>query len=259
VGDSDELLRSHRDGIEILTINRPAVRNALSRSLLGRIAAAMAAVDDDPAVQVVVLTSAGTAAFCAGMDLREPPTDAPTGADGTGTAAFGAFLRDGISKPLIGAAVGTAVGGGFELLLSCDLIVASEAARFGLPEVKRGLMPGGTGVLLGRRIPLALALELTMTGESITADHALRLGLVNRVVPAEQVLEEALGLAASIAQLAPLAVTTIKRLVRSAADAPLEELWALQDELRPRVFQSEDAREGIEAFAARRTPIWKGR
>jgi enoyl-CoA hydratase len=139
------------------------------------------------------------------------------------------------------------------------MVVASQEAKFGLPEVKRGLMPGGNGVLIGRRIPLPLALELTLTGETITAERALGLGLVNRVVAAVDVLDEALRLAHALGDMAPLAVTAIKRLVRSAAEGPPEEVWALQAELRPAVFDSEDAREGAAAFVERRPPVWKGR
>lgn len=258
----DELLRSRRDGVETITINRPQVRNALTRSLLGSIAAAMAEADADPAVRVVVLAASGTAAFCAGMDLRELAVAAPAAlaAAPSGTAAdFGTFLREGISKPLICAAVGTAVGGGFELVLACDIVVASQEARFGLTEVKRGLIPGGSGILIGRRLPLPLALELTLTGDLLGAEDAQRLGLINRVVPPESVIAEAQALARAIAANAPLAVRAIKQLVRAAADRPLDEVWALQSQVRPLVFESEDAREGAAAFVERRSPIWKGR
>ena len=175
-----------------------------------------------------------------------------------GAAGYSALLRDGITKPLIGAAVGTAVGGGFELLLACDVVVSSSAARFGLTEVRRGLMPGGNGILLGRRLPLPIALELALTGELLGPEDALRLGLVNRLVPADAVVREAVALAQAIARNAPLAVNAIKRVVRAAADAPLVEVWALQAQLRPAVFQSQDAREGAAAFVERRDPIWRG-
>jgi enoyl-CoA hydratase/carnithine racemase len=256
-----ELLRERRGGVEILTLNRPEVRNALSQQLLVDIAGAMADADADPDVRVVVLTATGTKAFCAGMDLRElaagpSPVVAPREPRRPG---FGDFLRDGISKPLIGAANGVAVGGGFELLLPCDLIVASEDARFGLTEVKRGLIPGGVGIILGRRLPLAVALEMTMTGETISAGQAQAYGLVNRVAAPDEVLAEALRLADAVAAAAPLAVAAVKQLVRAAADRPLEEVWALQDELRPAVFGSDDAREGAAAFVERREPRWTGR
>lgn len=253
----EELLRARQGAVQTITINRPQARNALSRSLLGALATALAEADADPGVHAVVIAATGTDAFCAGMDLREFAGAAPPGAT-EGAAGFAAFLRDGIGTPLVGAAVGTAVGGGFEILLACDVVVASDAARFGLSEVTRGLVPGGNGVLLGRRLPLAVALELTLTGDLLPAAEAGRLGLVNRVVPPEQVLPEAIDLATRIAANAPLAVRATKALVRSAADAALAETWALQESLRQEVFRSADAREGAAAFVERRVPRWKG-
>ena len=153
----------------------------------------------------------------------------------------------------------TAVAGGFELLLACDLIVASSAAKFGLPEVKRALFPGGGGVFLGRRIPLAIALELALTGDNVDAEWAVAHHLVNSVVPPERVLDEAIALAERIAANGPLAVQVTKRLVRAAAFQPADDVWRLQDELVRSVFESEDAREGALAFIEKRAPVWKGR
>jgi enoyl-CoA hydratase len=160
-----------------------------------------------------------------------------------------------LAVPVIGAANATAVAGGFELLLSCDLVVASESAVFGLPEVKRGLIAAGGGVFLANRVPVAVAMELNLTGDTISAERALAVGLINRVVPAEEVVAEALTLAERIADNGPLAVAAAQRMVRASAEdmARARELWA---ELVPKVFSSEDAKEGARAFVERRSPSW---
>jgi len=176
-----------------------------------------------------------------------------------GSRAYQSFIRHGISKPVIGAANATAVAGGFELLMACDLIVASTEARFGLPEVKRALFPAGGGVFISRRIPLALALELTLTGDYIDASRARDLGLINHLAAPGDVMGVALDLARRIAASGPLAVKAIKRLVRAAAELPATEVWALQEQLHPQIFESEDAREGATAFIEKRDPVWKGR
>jgi enoyl-CoA hydratase/carnithine racemase len=255
-----ELERERRGGVQILRINRPEARNALNAAVIGGIANGVEEADADADVQAIVITGTGDRAFCAGMDLRGFATDEGTGASGTdSTAAFMRFLRHGASKPVIGAANATAVAGGFELLLACDMIVASSDAKFGLPEVKRALFPAGGGVFLGRRIPLAVALELTLTGEMFDASRAAALNLVNVVVPPERVLDEAVALADRIAANGPLAVQVAKRLVRSAAFLPADDVWRLQEELQGSVFGSEDAREGATAFIEKRPPVWRGR
>jgi enoyl-CoA hydratase len=194
------------------------------------------------------------------MDLRGFAEREEGGGGGGGVpASFLKFIREGARKPVIGAANATAVAGGFELLLACDLIVASSAARFGLPEVKRALFAAGGGVFLGRRIPLAIALELALTGDTVDAAWAAAHHLVNAVVPPERVLDEAIALAERICANGPLAVEVTKRLVRSAAFQPAEDVWKLQDQFQRTVFESEDAREGAIAFIEKRTPVWKGR
>jgi len=174
-------------------------------------------------------------------------------------SGFTEFSRGRFPKPVIGAANATAVAGGFELLMNCDLIVASEQARFGVPEVKRGLFPAGGGVMLPARIPLAVALELGLTGEQIDAARAYQLGLVNRVVPPDQVLPAALELAAKISENGPLGVQVTKQLMRSCMVNGIEATYKLQEQLHEKVFKSEDAMEGARAFAEKRTPVWKGR
>jgi len=173
-------------------------------------------------------------------------------------AAFGRFTEGDIAVPIVGAANATAVAGGFEVLMGCDVVVASEDARFGLPEVKRGLYAAGGGIFLGTRIPLAIALELTLTGDLVDAARAADLGLVNQVVPADQVLDAAVAMAERIAGNGPLGLQATKRLVRLAVtDAAAAK--AEQPEWQAKVFGSEDAKEGATAFIEKRDPVWKGR
>ena len=168
--------------------------------------------------------------------------------------------RGECDTPVVGAAQATALAGGFELLMACDMVVASEDASFGVPEVKRGLFAAGGGAIeLGRRIPPALALELLLTGDYVDARRAREIGLVNTIVPADRVLDEALALAARIAANGPLAIAASKRLMRTALDVGRDAAWELQAELQPKIFGSEDAKEGATAFVERRPAVWKGR
>jgi enoyl-CoA hydratase len=220
--------------------------------------------ETDDATQVLVLTGAGERIFCAGMDLRAfSESEGGPGGDGGGSTADpgtpASFdFRHLPSKPVIAAVNGAAVGGGFELALACDLVVAADTARFGLPEVKRGLMAGGGGTLLGTRLPLSLALEVALTGELIDAQRAATWGLVNRVVPPADLLETAIGLAQTIAANGPLAIRMTKELVRRAVLDDPKRGWATPDEFTA-VFASEDAKEGAMAFLEKRPANWKGR
>lgn len=255
----DDLLVDQRGAIRIVTINRPEARNAVNSAVIAGIGRALGEADVDDDVRAVVLTSTGTQAFCSGMDLRD--FAAGRGAattDRDATAAYSRVLREGTLKPLVCAAPGSALAGGMELLMACDLAVVADTARFGFPEVRRGLLPGGGGLFVGQRVPLAVALELTMTGESIDAPRAYELGLVNRVVPAESVLDEALALASMLTALSPLAVSAVKRVVREAVRSH-DDAAALQAELVPIVFGSDDAREGATAFVEKRDAVWTGR
>jgi enoyl-CoA hydratase/carnithine racemase len=262
-----DLVVELRGRVLVLRINRPEARNALSPGVITGIGNAMADVDSDDRVSVVVITGTGDRAFCAGMDLRgfatgqtagsSAPPDAEAVAEGT--ANYVRFIREGISKPVIGAANATAVAGGFELLLACDMVVASENALFGLPEVKRGLFAAGGGMQLGRRVPIGFALQLALTGDMIDAQKAAVMGLVNMVVPPDQVLAEAVALAERIAANGPLAVAATKRLMRTAFNDGPAAGWELQSELHPGVFGSDDAKEGALAFVERRQPVWRGR
>ena len=257
----DLVVVEQRGAVRILRLNRPEARNALSPELIGELGVSLDAAVADDGVRAVVLTGTGDRAFCAGMDLRAFAEGRTRHASGGGDpmAAFGRFIRDSIPKPIIGAAQATAVAGGFELLMACDLIVASSSAQFGIPEAKRGLFAAGGGVFLSARIPLALALELGMTGDLIDAQRALALGLINQVVAPERVLDEALALAERITANGPLGVAATKELMRLAASGTLKEAAERQALLQPRVFGSEDAKEGALAFVERRAPNWKGR
>ena len=253
---SDEVKVEQRGGVQIITINRPQARNALNLAVANAIAAAVDELDDSDELRVGVLTGAGTT-FSSGMDLKafllgENPTIPGRGLCG--------ITETPPRKPLLGAVEGWALAGGFELLLACDLVVAAESARFGVPEVKRSLVAAaGAAVQLPRRLPYAIAVELLLTGEPITAARAYEVGLVNRVVPDGTALEGALALAATIAANGPLAVAATKQIALSTQDWSLAEAWAEQERLVRPVFDSEDAREGATAFAEKRPPVWRGR
>ncbi len=253
-----ELVRERRGAVLIARLNRPEARNALSPTLLRDIGAAMDEAESDPGIRAVVLTGTGDRAFCAGMDLRAFAAGDQGGVGPDAMKGFMRLIKGQVTVPVIGAANATAVAGGFELLLGCDLIVASSEAKFGLPEVKRGLFAAGRGTFLGTRIPLSIALEMALTGDNIDAERAYQLGLVNAVVPPAEVLDAAIGFAERIAANGPLSVTATKELVRLGVSDP-ERAEARVSEWQPIVFGSEDAKEGATAFIERRPAEWKGR
>jgi enoyl-CoA hydratase len=215
-----------------------------------------AAADDD--VKVVILTGAGDRVFCAGLDLRAFAEGGVEISDEV-TAGFRRLFRSRYPKPLIAAANGTVVAGGFEVLLRCDLVVAAEHIEFGLPEVQRGLVAGAGVTILPRRIPMPVVLELGLVGSRISAQRALELGLVNRVVPRGEAVAEALVLAEAIAANGPLAVRLTKQLAYAQEDEVSPELWAKIDEVTQTVMSSDDAKEGARAFVEKRPPNWTGR
>jgi enoyl-CoA hydratase/carnithine racemase len=256
---TDELVQERRGAVLVAHLNRPDARNALTPEMIRGIGGAITDAETDPEIGAVVLTGTGDRAFCAGMDLRAFAAGGETSlGDDDATRAFFRLLEGAVTIPVVGAANATAVAGGFELLLGCDVIVASSEAEFGLPEVKRGLFPAGNGTFLGSRVALGVALEMTLTGDSMSAVRAYDLGLVNAVVPPDEVLTRALAVAERIAANGPLGVRAVKELVRLGISDPAgarERLREWQDV----VFNSEDAKEGATAFVERRPPVWRGR
>ena len=256
---ADEVLRERRGKVEVLTINRPEARNAINGAVSSALSAALDELAEDHGVAVVVLTGSGDKAFSAGMDLKA--FSAGEGGSIMGApGGFAGITRRVFPKPIIAALNGSALAGGCEIMLSCDLVVAADHASIGIPEAKRGLIAGaGALIRLPKRLPVGVALELALTGDPIDARRALELGLVNRVVPGERVLEEALELAERIAANAPLAIRYSKELIAKAADVPEEEGWKLNDAAVAIVFTSADAMEGPVAFAEKRAPNWQGK
>jgi enoyl-CoA hydratase/carnithine racemase len=258
-GDDIGLVVERRDSVTVLRLDRPDARNALTPALVSAIGSAVLAADADAGVRAIVLTGTGTRAFCAGMDLRSfAGGEKVSDPDDAGVAGFVKLVHGEIATPIVGGANGSAVAGGLELLLGCDVVVASSEARFGLPEVQRGLFAAGSGTFIGQRIPLAVALEIVLTCETIDAGRAYELGLVNKVVPPEEVLDGALALAERIATNGPLGVAASKELVRLAAVAPDRAKERLA-EWQKVVFSSDDAQEGARAFVEKRPPVWTGR
>jgi len=253
---SDELLRQREGHVEVLTLNRPQARNAINLALAEALHAALDDCTSDDQVWAVVLTGADDKAFSAGMDLKAfaqgefPATD----------QGFGGITQRSFPKPLIGAANGSAFAGGFEILLSCDLIVAADHAVFGIPEVQRGLIAGAGGLIrLPRRIARSVALEMAMTGDPLSAARAYEVGLVNRVVPGADVLTTAMALAQRICANAPLAVRTSKRVLLEAMDLDETSAWRVNDAAFGEIAASGDALEGAIAFAEKRPAVWQGR
>ena len=247
------------EGVALVTLDRPEALNALSFGLLAQLVAALEALDADEDVRAIVVTGAGDRAFAAGADIKEMADATPESlADGGG---FGHWdeLR-AIRTPIIAAVRGFALGGGCELAMACDLIVAGDDAQFGQPEIRIGVMPGAGGTQrLTRAIGKARAMELILTGRSIDAREAERLGLVTRVVPAEATVESALALAAEIAAMPPLAVAAAKRAINEAFESSLTDGLADERQAFFDLFATADQKEGMAAFVEKRPPRWTGR
>jgi len=249
------LERERHGSVELLRLNRPEARNAMSPELSAAIEAALDDVEGERGVAAVVITGNGPV-FCAGADLRVIASGGGAGIM-TARGGFAGVAQRDYPKPIIAAVNGVAVAGGFELVLSCDLVVAATDSAFGLPEAARGLLAAAGGpIRLAKRVPLAVALEVGMTGDPISAERAYQLGLVNRLVPPERVVEEAVALAERIGRNSPTAVRVTRRLIREAADVPEEEGWRLTFAAAQEVGASGDGIEGATAFIEKRDPVW---
>ena len=253
---TEAVLTDDADGVLVITINRPEARNAVNGEVARGLAAALDALDGRDDLNVGVITGAG-GTFCAGMDLKAFLNGERPAIPGRG---FAGLTEAPPGKPLIAAVEGYALAGGCEIALSCDLVVAADNAKFGLPEVKRGLVAAAGGLLrLPRRIPYQVAMELALTGEFLDAHRAHHFGLVNRLTATGGALAAARELAATISGNGPLAVRATKSIIASADSWPAEEFWSRQQVIVEPVFTSADAREGALAFAEKRPPRWTGR
>ena len=253
---ADEVLRERRGHVELLTINRPDARNAINLATALALSAALDDCETDDDVWVVVLTGAGDKAFSAGMDLKAfAAGEFPITEKG-----FGGLTKRDFPKPLIAAANGSALAGGFEMMISCDMVVAAEHAVFGIPEASRGLVAGAGGLIrLPKRVPISVAYEMALTADPISAARAYELGLVNHVVHGDVVLDVAIALAERIAKNAPLAVRTSKDVMRRARELDEADAWTINDEAFSMIGRSADAMEGAVAFAEKREPNWQGK
>ncbi len=250
------VLTERRDNVLLITLNRPQVRNAVNRELANGVAAALDELDGDDALAIAVLTGAG-GGFCAGMDLKAFAAGETPWHE---TRGFAGIVQQPPAKPIIAAVEGFAVAGGLEVALACDLLVASAGAKLGIPEVKRSLVAAGGALRrLPRKLPYGVAMELALTGDPISAERGLELGLVNRVAESGGAVDVALELAGAIAKNGPLALAATKTILEAQWGWSDEEFWARQGELSGPVFVSEDAREGAIAFSEKRDPVWKGR
>ncbi|RBM21785.1 enoyl-CoA hydratase [Prauserella sp. PE36] len=253
---SDEVRVDEQDHVLIITINRPQARNAINAAVTGAVSAALDQLEVREDLLCGILTGAG-GTFCAGMDLKAFLRGESVVIPGLGLAGM---TERRLRKPVIAAVEGYALAGGCELALACDLIVAADDARFGIPEVKRGLVAAAGGLLrLPLRMPYQLAMEHALTGDPIEAEAAYHQGLVNRLVAPGQAVTEALALARRINANAPVAVRVSKEVISRCLDWTTDEAFREQEALVRPVFDSEDAREGARAFAEKRAPVWRGK
>lgn len=257
----EHVLVERDDALLIITINRPKVLNALNRATLSELDAAMAGAADDETVRVVLLTGAGEKAFVAGADIKELATATPS--DLSDCARFGQAVFDRIDrlgKPVVAAINGFALGGGCELALACTIRLAADTAKFGQPEINLGLLPGyGGSQRLPRLIGRGRALEMLLTGQTIGADDALRIGLVSQVVPAAELMASARKLGHLLAAKSPVAVRLVLNAVGEGLEMPLERALRHEADLFGQAGSSEDMREGTQAFLEKRPPVFRGR
>jgi enoyl-CoA hydratase/carnithine racemase len=250
----DVLLETH-GAVALLRINRPKVLNALSSAVVGQIATHLERIAIDDAVRAVVLTGSGDRAFAAGADIAEMSAGAPSASGAQAWARLAAF-----PKPLIAAVNGLALGGGMELAMICDIALASETARFGQPEINLGIIPGAGGTQrLTKVVGKSLAMEMVLNARMLSAEDALRVGLVSGVYPPETLLRAALVVAKQIAARAPLAIQAAKKSVNAAFETSLEAGLDVERQAFAALFSTEDQREGMAAFLEKRRPVWKGK
>lgn len=253
---------TNTDGVAVIALNRPDALNAVNAELATAFGNALEEADHDSAVAVMVITGTGRA-FCAGADLKALGAGHSVAAQGHPEWGFAGFTEHYLTKPVIAAVNGYALGGGTEIVLACDLAVLSVDAALGLPEIKRGLMAGAGGLIrLPRQLPVKLAMEAALTGEPLDSATALRWGLVNRVTTADRVLACALELASQVASGAPLSARNSKKVMHHAAGYGSDwdrAVWKLQDAAMQDILASADSQEGTAAFTAKRTPVWNGR
>jgi enoyl-CoA hydratase len=253
--DQPAVLTERRDGVLVITLNRPEVRNAVNAAVAAGIANALDTLDADDDLRVGVLTGAG-GFFCAGMDLGAfVKGESPW----YGDRGFAGIAQRGARKPLIAAIEGFAVAGGLEVALACDLVVAAEGAKLGIPEAKRSLVAAGGALLhLPKRMPYHVVMELALTGDPMPAERFHAFGVVNRIAPKGQALDAALELAQAITKNGPLALAASKEIVQKQFDWTSEEQWDEQGAISGSVFASDDAKEGASAFKEKRDPVWRG-
>lgn len=265
VDDTRDGVRLERDGhVARVTIDRPEVLNAVGQGTHHRLNEVWAELETDDDVRVVVLTGAGEKAFCVGADMSVDNEDAPDGLHYWAEEREGGFgglsLRTTLDVPVIARVNGYALGGGFEMMLGADMVVAADHAQFALPEPRVGRLPADGGMpLLPRRIPRALAMEMLLTGRRISAEEAQRFGLVNRVVPMDELDDAVDDLVEQVLACAPLSVRAIKQLVQRTAHLTPQEAQGIRLPAVIAAFDSEDGQEGPRAFREKRAPVWRGR
>ena len=263
IGGDGEVLAEQRGHTLLITINRPDARNAVNSNVAVGVGEALDYAEQHSDVRTVVITGSGDRAFCAGADLKDRAAGRVVQDERMTRWGFAGFAQHAISKPIIAAVNGVAFGGGTEIALACDLIVAAETASFGLPEVTHGIFAAAGGAFrLPRQLPYKVALEAMLTGQPIPAQRAYELGLVNRIVRRDKVLDEALAVAGVINANAPIAVQATKRIARSISDgAFVDEAfdWERSAAEGRLLAATEDAKEGPRAFAEKRAPRWRGR
>jgi len=260
--DYQFILYEVSESIATITVNRPEVRNALTQALMEELADAINQADEDTEVRALILTGAGEKAFVGGADINEVGARTTLTELGPKSRTRRSVYTklEHLSKPSIAAVNGFALGGGCEMALACTLRIAADTARFGQPEINLGIIPGLGGTQrLVRLVGKGNAMEMILTGDLIRADHALRIGLVNRVVPADQLMAEVRGLAGKLAAKAPLALRAAKDAVDYGAEMSLEVALEFENRLFAIVSGSEDRAEGVTAFLEKRQPEWKGR